>query len=153
MTANISNEVVQNWVPSGSEDRIMDSKQIQKLVKTQEWPGLHVREIEGKGRGIITTRMFQAGEVICDYHGPVVSKKKGEEIHKSTVDKETGYIFFFNNKKGQAMCIDAHSDTCVCHPEMQTFGRLINHSKKDCNIRPRYFTVAPRRCCNLLPGV
>ena len=153
MTANISNEVVQNWAPSGSEDRIMDSKQIQKLVKTQEWPGLHVREIEGKGRGIITTRMFQAGEVICDYHGPVVSKKKGEEIHKSTVDKETGYIFFFNNKKGQAMCIDAHSDTCVCHPEMQTFGRLINHSKKDCNIRPRYFTVAPRRCCNLLPGV
>ena len=52
------------------------------MVKTQQWKGLHIREVTGGGRGIVTTRIFKAGEVICDYHGPVVSKKDSEEIHQ-----------------------------------------------------------------------
>ena len=141
MTANIAMEVIQNWAPSGSDDCIMDSKQIQTMVGTQQWKGLHIREVTGRGRGIVTTRIFQAGEVVCDYHGPVVSKKDGEEIHRRTNEKETGYCFFFKNSKGLSMCIDAHSETCHCHPGMQTVGRLINHSKRDTNIKPMHFAV------------
>lgn len=119
----------------------MDSKQIQMLVKTQKWRGLHINQCEDKGRGIVTTRRFEAGEVLCDYHGTVVTHREGQNIHKSTTGKETGYAFFFTNKKGEKMCIDAKSETCDCHPGMQTIGRLINHSKKKANIKPKYFSV------------
>ncbi|XP_060756673.1 uncharacterized protein LOC132867684 [Neoarius graeffei] len=141
MTAEISDEVLKNWKPSGSEDCIMDNTQIQKLVQTQQWRGLHITEFEGKGRGIITTRIFEAGEVLCDCHGTVVTFSEGQKIHRNNTERETGYVFFFKNKKGESMCIDAHSDTCDCHPGMQTIGRLINHSKKKANIKPKYFSV------------
>ncbi|XP_030274546.1 uncharacterized protein LOC115582623 [Sparus aurata] len=134
-------KLLQNWAPSGSEDHIMDSKLIQTLVKSQKWRGLHIRECEGKGRGIITTRRFEAGEVLCDYHGPVVTSSEGHKTHKSTTESETGYMSFFTNKKGQSMCIDAHSDRCVCHPEIQTIGRLLNHSEEKANIKPKYFSM------------
>lgn len=39
------------------------------------------------------------------------------------------------------MCIDAHPDRCVCHPEIQTIGRLINHSASKANIKPKYFSM------------
>ena len=104
MTANIAMEVIQNWPPSGSDDCIMDSKQIQTMVETQKWIGLHIREVTGRGRGIVTTRIFQAGEVVCDYHGPVVSKKDCEEIHKRTNEKETGYCFFFSRIAKGCQC-------------------------------------------------
>ncbi|XP_030270513.1 N-lysine methyltransferase KMT5A-B-like [Sparus aurata] len=99
-------KLLQNWAPSGSEDHIMDSKLIQTLVKSQKWRGLHIRECEGKGRGIISTRRFEAGEVLCDYHGPVVTPNR-----------------------------------CVCHPEIQTIGRLLNHSEEKANIKPKYFSM------------
>lgn len=134
-------KLLQNWAPSGSEDHIMDSKLIQTLVKSQKWRGLHIRECEGKGRGIISTRRFEAGEVLCDYHGPVVTSSEGHKTHKSTTESETGYMFFYTNKKGQSMCIDAHSDRCVCHPEIQTIGRLLNHSEEKANIKPKYFSM------------
>ena len=134
-------ELIRNWAPSGSEENIMDSKLIQTLVKSQEWKGLHIRECEGKGRGIITTRRFEAGEVLCDYHGLVVTSSEGHKTHESTNESETGYMFFYKNKKGQSMCIDAHLDSCVCHPEMQTFGRLLNHSASNANAKPKYFSM------------
>ena len=140
----IITEVVENWAPSGSEDHIMDNKQIQELVETQDWKGLHIGQFEEKGDGIMTTRTFKKGEVVCDYHGPVVSRKEGEEIHKLTTGKETGYIFFFRNSKGQQMCVDAHSASCHCHPDKRTFGRLINHSKKKANIKPKYCVMEKR---------
>ncbi|CAL9688300.1 unnamed protein product [Knipowitschia caucasica] len=137
---DIVEEVLQNWAPSGSEERLQDSKQIQDLCQTQKWRGLHVKEFEGKGRGVVTTRRFQAGEVVCDYHGTVVRAKEGKRIHQTTSESETGYMFFFQNAKGEGFCIDAHSEHCICHPGMQTLGRLINHSKKRANIKPRHCT-------------
>ena len=66
-------------------------------------------DIEGKGKGVVATRRCQTGEVVCDYH------------------------------KGQPMCIDAHSAICQCHPDMQTVGRFINHSKSRANLKPRSY--------------
>jgi len=141
MTASISDEVLKNWAPSGAVDCIMDSKEMKKMVTTQQWRGLHIQDFEGKGRGVIVTRRFEAGEVVCDYHGDVITFAEGQKVHKATTEKETGYMFFFKDQKGRSMCIDAHSETCDCHPGMQTFGRLINHSKKRANVKPRYFSV------------
>lgn len=54
-TASITEKVVKNWAPSGCEDQIMDRMQIQDLVQTQHWRGLHMKTFEGKRREIITT--------------------------------------------------------------------------------------------------
>uniref|UniRef100_A0A8D0D302 SET domain-containing protein n=1 Tax=Sander lucioperca TaxID=283035 RepID=A0A8D0D302_SANLU len=140
--SNVPNgaKLFNEWKPSGKEDHVMDSQQIQKLVKSQKWKGLHITDIEGKGKGVLATRTFQPGEVICDYHGSIVTAKKGKEIHQETSEEETGYVFFYTNKKGKPMAIDAHSSSCDCHPGKQTFGRMINHSRTF-NLRPRLFTL------------
>lgn len=96
-------------------------------------------EIEGKGKGVVATRRFQTGEVVCDYHGRVITAKEGHAIHQNTSEEETGYMFFYTNQEGQPMCIDAHSAFCECHPEMQTVGRFINHSQKKANLKPRFY--------------
>lgn len=101
-------------------------------------------DIEGKGKGVVTTRRFQAGEVVCDYHGRVITAKEGHSIHQSTSEEETGYMFFFKNQRGQPMCIDAHATVCECHPERETVGRFINHSQSNANLKPRSYVVDGR---------
>ncbi|XP_034551746.1 uncharacterized protein LOC117821512 [Notolabrus celidotus] len=137
----IAANIIREWKPSGYEDMVMDSKQIQKLTSSQKWRGLLVSDIEGKGKGVIVTRIFQTGEVVCDYHGRVITAKEGEDIDMNTSEEGTGYMFFYRNTKGQPMCIDAHSALCECHPERETVGRFINHSKAAANLRPRLYTV------------
>ncbi|XP_047009713.1 uncharacterized protein LOC108261300 [Ictalurus punctatus] len=133
-------QFIKEWKPPGSVNTAMDAIQIRTLTRTQKWKGLLVTEIEGKGKGVIATRSFLAGEVVCDYHGQVVTASEGHSTH-STVSAEDGVrMFFFENMNGQSMCIDAHSPCCECHPNQQTFGRLINHSRKRCNLRPRAYT-------------
>ncbi|XP_034551720.1 uncharacterized protein LOC117821497 isoform X2 [Notolabrus celidotus] len=133
--------IIREWKPSGYEDMVMDSKQIQKLTSSQKWRGLHVSDIEGKGKGVIATRIFRTGEVVCDYHGRVITAKRGKDIHRNISEEGTGYMFFYRNTKGQPMCIDAHSVFCECHPEQETVGRFINHSKSAANLRSRLYTV------------
>lgn len=38
------------------------------------------------------------------------------------------------------MCTDAHT-SCSCHPDRETFGRTINHSRKRANVRPRLYQL------------
>ena len=71
----------------------------------------------------------------------MITAKEGHHIHKNTSEEETGYMFFYTNQKGQPMCIDAHSAFCECHPEKQTVGRFIKHSKAKANLRPRFYAV------------
>ena len=120
-------------------------------IKRRMWPGTQItdgtRFLRVKFNEQVQSLPYSVrfdtavGPVVCDYHGPVVSGKEGENIHKNTTGKETGYIFFFRNSKGQPMCIDAHSDRCHCHPDKRTFGRLVNHSKKKSNIKPLHCVV------------
>ncbi|XP_055038962.2 uncharacterized protein [Misgurnus anguillicaudatus] len=133
--------IINEWKPSGLVETAMDLKSIRRLVRSQKWKGLAIADIEAKGKGIIVTRFFQAGEVVCDYHGRVVTAKEGLQIHHNTSEEETGFMFFYENSKDQHMCIDAHSAYCECHPDKETFGRLINHSRKRANLQPRSYTV------------
>lgn len=128
--------VVSLWKPTGTVDSAMDSKAIQRMVRRQKWKGLCITDLDGKGKGVLTTRPFSKGEVVCDYHGVVVSREQGLAIHQSTEGKENGHMLFYTSR-GVRKCIDAHLDRCVCHPEKPTYGRHINHSRKRSNVRPR----------------
>lgn len=132
--------ILREWNPPASAIPLIDPSQIQRYTTSQKWRGLAVTNIEGKGRGVTATRIFQDGEVVCDYHGPVMTAKEGKAVHLSTNEEETGYMFFFV-KKGKQLCIDAHAEACECHPGQQTFGRLINHSRSMANLRPKQFSL------------
>ncbi|XP_042264220.1 N-lysine methyltransferase KMT5A-like [Thunnus maccoyii] len=142
-TSNFPNaaNIIKEWKPSGSVDMVMDSKHIQTFTSSQKWRGLLVADVEGKGKGVIATRRFQSGEVVCDYHGRVITAKEGHHIQKNISEEETVYMFFYRNQKGQPMCIDAHSALCECHPKKQTVGKFINYSKAAANLRPKSYNV------------
>lgn len=140
-TSNIpqASPILQQWKPYGTADSALDSSFVMKMVNTQRWKGLIVQDVPGKGRGVFTKRSFKHGEVVCDYHGRQVSRKEGMKVCSSTADVRPGYMFFYQNKEGKAMCIDAHEENCQCHPLTVTNGRLINHSRKRANIHPKLF--------------
>lgn len=48
---------------------------------------------------------------------------------------------FFRDSSGKALCIDAQSERCTCHPNRDTIGRRINHAKKKGNIKPIRETI------------
>ncbi|XP_056147494.1 histone-lysine N-methyltransferase set-1-like [Lampris incognitus] len=104
------------------------------LSVSQLWKGLEIKSIPDKGRGVFTRRAFKMGEVVCDYHGDLLTAAQGQAVHESTIGEETGYMYFFLNEDGEKMCIDAHQK-CQCHPDIDVKGRLINHSRKP-NLKP-----------------
>ncbi|KAI4794426.1 hypothetical protein KUCAC02_032079 [Chaenocephalus aceratus] len=46
----------------------------------------------------------------------------------------------FGGERAKELCIDA-SSRCDCHPEVETYGRLLNHSRKRPNLKPRRFDL------------
>ncbi|KAL7824438.1 hypothetical protein AOLI_G00329020, partial [Acnodon oligacanthus] len=57
---------------SGGAESALDGRVIKRLTRTQKWKGLVTASIR-KGKGVLATRQFGCGEVVCDYHGRVVS--------------------------------------------------------------------------------
>lgn len=86
--------------------------------------------------GVIATMVFKKNQVVCDYHGELVSKQEGEAKLQSMAE-EPSYLFFFKSKDGKSLCLDAQKFPCDCHPDMDTFGRRMNHSRKNNNVRPQ----------------
>ncbi|TTG02122.1 N-lysine methyltransferase KMT5A-A [Bagarius yarrelli] len=127
--------IITKWKPSGPIEIAMDSEHIEQLIYSQRWQGLTVMSTLEQGKRVIATRDFQPGEVVCDYHGRVVTAKEGRTIHKTT------RLLFYKNCKGISMCIDAHLPKRDCHLEKETFGRLINHSRNHLNLRHRAYRM------------
>lgn len=140
--SNVPNasSIIVEWMPSGNIKDAIHSDRIKKSVKSQKWRGLLVKMIDGKNRGVVTTRDFKEGEIVCDYHGKAMTGKMGHSIHATLSEAQSGWMYFYN-KNEREMCIDAHQEHCDCHPEKETFGRLINHARKNYNLKPRLFTV------------
>lgn len=80
---------------------------------------------------MVATRNFSKGDILCDYHGNILTSVQGKKKLQVHQDGDPGYLFFFGDK-----CIDAQEDQCECHPDTHTLGRLINHSKKKYNLKP-----------------
>ncbi|KAI4797379.1 hypothetical protein KUCAC02_025108, partial [Chaenocephalus aceratus] len=94
------------------------------------WRGLAVRDFGGsKGKGVVATCPMDKGDVVCDYHGTLISVAEGRRREDSI------YRFFFKE-----LCIDA-SSRCDCHPEVETYGRFLNHSRKHPNLKAKRFDL------------
>ena len=96
---------------------------------------LEVRVVEGKGRGVFTKKEIKKHEYICMYPGELLGGREGDERFISYPENKGSYLFFFTFM-GKRYCLDA---TTV---GLSEFGRYINHSKKNQNVRP---TVAASR--------
>ncbi len=83
---------------------------------------------------MVATRCFSKGDIVCDYHGKVLTAAAGRAMMHEIHD-EAGYLFFFKAGK-RDLCIDAQTFPCECHPDIDTFGRRINHSSKRPNLKP-----------------
>ena len=57
--------------------------------------------MEGKGRGVVSTRRFMRGELICEYSGELISHKEAkarEERYYSTDESIGCYMYYFEYK-------------------------------------------------------
>ncbi|KAK9535941.1 hypothetical protein VZT92_005775 [Zoarces viviparus] len=129
-----ADEVVKMWRPASREDVEGDKHVINSVVR-QKWKGVSIKNFSGeKGLGVVATRQFARGDILCDYHGEVITAQEGNEKMELIID-EAGYMFFFNFRE-KHLCLDAQSEYCKCHPQLETVGRLINHSSKRPNVKP-----------------
>ncbi|XP_053577382.1 uncharacterized protein LOC128666681 [Bombina bombina] len=92
-------EVLLSWKPNKSNEWDPNDKAIISLVKHQSWKGLSITDV-GDGKAVVTTRNFQKGEIVCDYHGVIISADEGRQLHESYVDEEKRYLFFFHDPSG-----------------------------------------------------
>ncbi|KAJ8681168.1 hypothetical protein QAD02_016955 [Eretmocerus hayati] len=93
-----------------------------------------IKDFEGKGRGIITTREFHKGEFVVEYIGDLIDKSAAREREAQYAkNKKIGcYMYYFKHRDSQ-YCIDATE-------ESDRYGRLINHSRKG-NLISRVFDI------------
>ncbi|KAJ4921923.1 hypothetical protein JOQ06_022187 [Pogonophryne albipinna] len=126
--------ILDMWTPA-LKYVIASDKHILNSCSRQKWKGLVIKSFDGqKGEGVVATTNFTKGDIVCDYHGKVITKADGEMMMKDLVDQAC-YLFFFK-AGGENLCIDAQTWPCQCHAGLETFGRKINHSSKHPNIMP-----------------
>uniref|UniRef100_A0A8D3CLM9 SET domain-containing protein n=2 Tax=Scophthalmus maximus TaxID=52904 RepID=A0A8D3CLM9_SCOMX len=107
-------DIVAKWKPAKRVQMESDAGIISSVTK-QSWLGLAIKDFGGsKGQGVVSTKAFPKGSIICDYHG-----KAG----------------------GRDLCIDAQTFPCECHPSVETMGRKINHSSKNWNLKPLHCLI------------
>lgn len=88
--------------------------------------GFEVCQVPRIGRGIRTTRAFKQNEVLMRYFGEVVTEKEAVRREKRGPKRGCFYRYTFHVDQ-QRYVLDATR-------EDGTFGRLINHSKKNPNV-------------------
>ncbi|KAL3863015.1 hypothetical protein ACJMK2_004797 [Sinanodonta woodiana] len=98
------------------------------------------------GKGVFAKEFIKKGEVVCDYHGDLISHKEGMILYNQYPEDINPFMFFFEFN-GAKHCIDGNKN-CNCHDfsKDQKKGRLINHSKSHPNIfcKPRLLDNVPR---------
>jgi hypothetical protein len=55
---------------------LRDEEQIHERITSQDWSGLSLKPTVDMSRGVMGTRFFRSGSVVCDYHGPVLKTKR-----------------------------------------------------------------------------
>lgn len=112
---------------AGKESRWQD-------VINGDTTGFEICHVDGIGRGIRTTQHFKQGEYLLRYFGELITME--ELIRRERVGPVRKhfyrYKFYLHHKP---YVLDATR-------EDNTLGRLINHSKKKPNVRPKPFDIA-----------
>uniref|UniRef100_A0A8C1YX48 SET domain-containing protein n=1 Tax=Cyprinus carpio TaxID=7962 RepID=A0A8C1YX48_CYPCA len=129
-------DIIAKWRPL-SRAQAQSDPAIIRGVTSQKWPGLAVKDFGGQ-KGVVATKAFGKGSILCDFHGKVITGAEGREI--AEMQDELGHRFFFKHGS-EEVCIDAETFPCECHPSLETKGRWITHSKKNFNVQPRHCIV------------
>ncbi|KAJ3606015.1 hypothetical protein NHX12_028058 [Muraenolepis orangiensis] len=127
---NFQNRKVTDYFPirrssrkSKAELKCEEKKHIDDLITNGIEEGLEVQQIEEKGRGVFSTRGFQKGEYVVEYHGDLLlipdAKRREAEYSQNPATGCYMYYFQFLDK---TYCVDATKET-------GRLGRLLNHSK------------------------
>ena len=96
--------------------------------------GIEVRAVEGKGYGVLSQRVFDKGEFICEYVGDLVDKKEADKREKEYEREEKGcYMLYFKFNEVK-LCVDATDDN-------GRKGRFFNHSKKAFNVSVKLIPI------------
>ncbi|KAI7796801.1 hypothetical protein IRJ41_006715 [Triplophysa rosa] len=79
-----------------------------RCVSEQVWPGLAIKDFGAEqGHGVVATRPFSKDEIVCDFHGKLITGAEGEALLEG-IHNEAMCLFFF--KVGQrSLCIDAQT--------------------------------------------
>jgi len=117
--------------------------QLERVLTTKNDASLGLRtvQVEGKGRGVLTTRRFLRGEPVVEYKGTLLSFSEARSKQENGGDAT--YMFYsaveFGRSRLQRFCVDASW-------ESGRFGRLVNHSKKrpNCEVRVELVKEEPR---------
>ncbi|XP_062417767.1 uncharacterized protein si:dkey-23a23.2 isoform X2 [Pungitius pungitius] len=112
-------------------DKNEDDKHVLKSVITQKWKGVSFKDF-GEKKGVVATMPFSEGDIVCDFHGEIITANIGNQMMGTRMDKASHMLFFTTQDKD--LCIDTR--LCKCHPGMDTVGRWINRSSKKPNLRP-----------------
>uniref|UniRef100_A0A8C1S1P8 Si:dkey-23a23.2 n=1 Tax=Cyprinus carpio TaxID=7962 RepID=A0A8C1S1P8_CYPCA len=130
-------DVVAKWRPV-TRVQVESDPWIITTIQNQKWTGLALKDFGTKGQGVVATKAFGKGSILCDFHGKVITGAEGREI--AEMQDELGHLFFFKHGS-EEVCIDAETFPCECHPSLETKGRWITHSKKNFNVQPRHCIV------------
>lgn len=89
--------------------------------------GLEIIQTPTMGRGVIVNRTFNAREYVATYTGRLITLTIARELETLRSEILSSYMFYI---EGHKLCIDATA-------EDGSLGRLINHSRRHPNIRPK----------------
>lgn len=62
--------------------KVQEDAHLESRITLQDWKGLAIVEdrVGNTGETVFTTLPFKKNEVVCDYHGPIISHGRGEEL-------------------------------------------------------------------------
>ncbi|KAJ4918928.1 hypothetical protein JOQ06_022199 [Pogonophryne albipinna] len=67
-------DILDMWTPA-LKYVIASDKHILNSCSRQKWKGLVIKSFDGqKGEGVVATTNFTKGDIVCDYHGKVITK-------------------------------------------------------------------------------
>jgi len=141
---------IQNWwqppppslgkrTENAAQKMVLDAMANERILHNieTEWPGLAVKTyFPGRGRGILTTVPFEYGDIVCHYHGTVISGDQARDyIRQQLKDRsaDTSYLVEWKDKELK-YCIDAQA-------EDGKQGRLINHSARHPNLKKMHRVI------------
>lgn len=110
-----------------SEIEAEQNQDIQDAILSIREDGLEVSDIEGKGRGVVSTKPFRKGDFVVEYYGDLINTTKAKEREADYLkDPSIGCYMYYFQFKNKQYCIDATA-------ESGRLGRLLNHSTKTNN--------------------
>lgn len=120
--------------------------QILRNCATQDWKCLKITLDGNRGKGVAATAEIPKCAIICDYNGEIYRFDEAEKLFGTMSKTEEkyarSYAVEYDELFGGKFYVFAHFEE-----EIQSFGRLLNHSAlhPNCRVYPKYFEASRPR--------